>query len=98
MTEGTAIAGDVYTIICTTTKPAALLATPDIKWIDPSVMEIINSTETGNDTVISVSAQFSPLLASHNGIYTCEMSLISPSLPATLNLSSEARVSVQSKS
>lgn len=98
MTEGTAIVGDSYTIICTVTKPAALLATPDITWISPSGhTEIDNVTQTGNATVVSVTAQFSPLLASHNGIYTCKVSLMSPSFLTPLNLTSIIRVSIQSK-
>lgn len=99
-TDGTAVAGSVYSIICTVTMPSALLATPDIAWINPSGTEInsqISSTQNGNMTVVSVLVQFNPLLASHNGLYTCEVSLLSPSLMAPLNLTSATTVSVQSK-
>lgn len=99
-TEGTAIAGSAYYITCTVSKPAGLLANPNITWINPSGMEIaghVNNTQIENKTVISVTAMFSPLLTSHSGLYTCRASFSSQALMVPLNISSVATVSVQSK-
>lgn len=94
-TEGKTTAGDTYSIICTVTKPAGLLADPDIAWIGPSGTEISSNTQTENSTVISVTATLGPLLASHSGEYTCEMTLASPSLVVPMILSSVVTVTVQ---
>lgn len=99
-TEGARTAGSMYSITCTVTKPITLLATPDISWFNPSGTEIggrVNSSQIGNMTVASVTVQLDPLLASHSGLYTCEVSLMSPSLLSPLNLTSAATVSIQSK-
>lgn len=100
-TEGTATAGGAYSIICTVSKPAGLLADPDIVFITPSGTEIdsgqVNITQTENTTVVSATVTLSPLLASHSGAYTCQVSLSSPSLMTPLNLTSVATVSVTSK-
>ena len=99
-TEGSMIAGSAFFITCVVTKPAALLAAPDITWINPSGVEIsgqINTTQMGSTTLVSSALQLNPLLVSHSGLYTCQVSLSSPSLLAPLNLTSIATVSIQSK-
>ena len=83
------------------TKPAALLTLPDISWFNPSGIEIsgqVNSTQIGSTAFVSVKVTLSPLLASYSGYYTCQVSVMSPSLLAPLNLTSTTRVSIQSKS
>ncbi len=101
-TEGVTTAGGEYSIICTVTRPTALLATPHITWINPSGSEIrgeVNSTQTENMTmtVTTVTVRLDPLQASHSGLYTCKVSVSSPSFMAPLNFTSTARVSIQSK-
>ena len=101
-TEGTGMVGGDYSIICTVSKPAGLLADPDIVFITPSGTEIesgqvINITQTENMTSVSVTITLSPLLASHSGGYTCNVSLSSPSLVAPMNFTSVVTVSVTSK-
>ena len=100
-TEGTGTAGGDYSIICTVSKPAGLLADPVIVFITPSGTEIesdqVNITQTENVTSVLGTVTLSPLLASHNGGYTCKVSLSSPSLVAPLNLTSVATVSVDSE-
>jgi hypothetical protein len=82
-------------------KPAGLLAMPDISLVSPSSIEIsgqMNSTTlVGNRTLVSLRVELDPLLASHSGSYTCEVSVMSPSLLVPLNFTSITRVSVQSK-
>lgn len=97
--EGTAIAGEVYVISCTVTKQATLSVTPDITWVDPNGVEIrgqMNSTSTGSTIISSASLEFDPLLASHSGVYVCQVSLTSPTLSLPLNSTASTIVTVQS--
>ncbi len=99
-TDGTAMAGSAYTIICTVTKPAGLLAIPDITWTNPSGTELngqMNNQIINTTTVTTVRVQFVPLQTSHGGLYTCQVSLLSPSLLTPVNLTSSTTVLVQSK-
>lgn len=98
--EGTGIAGSPNSITCVLTKPTSLLATPDMAWIFPTGTEVpgqINSTQVGSMTMHSITVELDPLLASYSGVYTCQASLQSPALLATLNLSSTETVTVQCK-
>ena len=100
-TQGTGTAGTPYSITCVLTKPAALSAMPDITWVNPQGTEVsgqANSTQIGSVTTLSVGIELNPLLASHNGVYTCEASFPASSLLASLNLSSTVSVSVQCES
>ena len=98
-TEGTGVAGSPYSIMCTVTKLTALLATPAITWVNPSGIVLsgqTNSTQVGSVSVFSVTVQFTPLLASSAGMYTCEASLVSSLLNAA-NLTSTTMVTAQCK-
>lgn len=97
--QGIAIAGQRYTVSCTVTKQAALLVTPEITWINPNGVEVsgqVNSSSAGNTTISSALLEFNPLMTSHNGLYTCQVSLTSPTLSLPLNSSATAAVTVQS--
>jgi len=99
-TGGPVTAGDVYSIACDVRRPISLSVVPGITWVNPDgipVSAMVNTTMVGDTTVISAAVQFSPLLVSHGGVYTCEVSLFSPSLLSPLNLSSAVSVTVQSK-
>ena len=97
--QGIAIAGQRYTVSCTLTKQTALSATPGITWIDPNGVEVtglVNSSNTGNTTVYSSLLEFNPLMTSHNGLYTCQVTLTSATLSLLLNSTATAAVTVQS--
>ena len=80
--------------------PNVLSALPEITWTNPTGVEIqdqTNNTVVGNSAVITSIVTFAPLLTSQSGIYTCQVSLQSPSLQQPLNISDMVTVSVQSK-
>lgn len=101
VTVSTSTDGTAYSITCTVKKLIALIATPDIVWVIPSGNEVtsgqVNSTQNGSTIILSVTVQLDPLLVSHHGLYTCKVSVLSPSLLAPLNFTSTATVSIQSK-
>ena len=97
--QGIAIAGQRYTVSCMVTKQAALSVTPEITWINPNGVEVsaqVNSSSTGNTMVSSALLEFNPLMTSHNGLYTCQVSLTSATLSLPLNSTATATVTVQS--
>ena len=97
--EGTAVAGQRYIILCTVTKQNELSVMPEITWLDSNGMEIsgqIISTSSRNTTDFSSSVEFNPLLTSHGGIYVCQVSLSSATLSLPLNSSAVSTVTVQS--
>ena len=97
--EGVAIAGQRYVIYCTVTKQSTLSVMPEISWLDPNGVEIygqLNVTSTANTTVSSSSLEFDPLLTSQNGVYLCQVSLISATLSLPLNSTAAATITVQS--
>lgn len=100
-TQGTASAGSLYSIVCAVARPVSLLAMPVITWVNPSGIAITtgqtNSTRFGSRTVDSMTIQLDPLLASHSGMYACEVSFLPSSLLASLNLSSATTITVQSE-
>lgn len=81
------------------TKQAALSVTPEITWIDPNGVEVtglVNSSSTGNTTLYSALLEFNPLMTSHNGLYTCQVTLTSATLSRPLNSTATATVAVPS--
>ena len=95
--EGTATAGSQYSLTCVVTRPTAITEEPGIILLDPSGMQILgqrNVTEVGIGTVSRVITEFDPLLASHNGVYTCEVSFLSPLLQH-FNVSSFVTLNIQ---
>lgn len=56
-----------------------------------------DSTVTETETSNTVTVQFNPLLASHNGIYTCQVSIQSPALSPPITTSSVFDITIQCK-
>ena len=97
--EGSNIAGESYTIYCMVRAPNMLSAFPEITWIKPTSVEIedqVNNTVVGQSIFVTSTITFTPLLTSQSGVYTCQVSLQSPSLPRLLNISDMVTVSIQS--
>ena len=100
LAESRAIAGETYMISCMVRKPDGLSAMPDITWINPDGVEVnsrMNSTHVGSTLVASSTVEFDPLLTSQSGVYTCQVSLSSPSFSLPLSMSAVVTVTVQSK-
>ena len=98
--EGSNVAGDSYTIYCMVRTPSGLSALPEITWSNPTSVEIqgqTNNTVINNSAVVFSTVTLTPLLTSQSGVYTCQVSVQSPSLLQPLNISDMVTVSVQSK-
>ena len=95
-------AGMVYNLTCTVSKTVeGLASSPTATWTIGGV-----AVSSGNDVIISGSAgdrsavstlTFEPLRTSHEGRYTCEGTLTSPSLDMPLTPSTAEELRVQSK-
>ena len=76
--EGVAIAGEMYSLICTTIEESEVHETPQIQWIGPNGAVVTSTTRiTVGDTVTTgttttSSLVFDPLSISHDGDYTCQ--------------------------
>ena len=76
--EGTAIAGETYSLTCTAIEEGDVHETPQMQWIGPDGAVVtdtgritVGSTETTGMTTTS-SLLFDPLSVSHDGVYTCQ--------------------------
>ena len=98
--EGSSLLGGLYTLTCIVSKPYALSATPEIVWVNSDGFELTvqaNSTDLRNTTIASATVVFDPLLLSHSGIYTCQVSLITEIFSQPLNSSVVVSLNVHSK-
>ena len=84
--DGTAVAGQTFTLFCRIVLPEGLVTVPMIEWISPEGEAMTSEGEltVGNQQVIgnpsrltTYVAQFSPVLTSHAGIYTCQVTVTS---------------------
>ena len=85
--EGRNTAGENYTIYCMVRVPNVLSELPDMTWANPNGLEIqdqVNNTVLGSQITITSMVTFTPLLISQSGVYRCQVSLQSPSLPQPL--------------
>lgn len=97
--EGSNVAGESYRIFCIVRAPTGLSTLPEITWTNPSGMEIhgqVNNTVVGSSIVVTSTVSFIPLFTSQSGVYMCQASLQSTSLPQPLNISATVTVSIQS--
>ena len=97
---GSASAGSPFAIVCTVTKPSVLLGIPKIYWIKSDGGHMsgqLTNIETEKTVSNTITVQFNPLLASYNGVYTCQVSVQSPALPQPISISSAVTVNVHCK-
>ena len=93
--EGTAIAGETFTLICSIEKKIdGLLNSPMASWIF--------TQEYGSHSVRNASTNrsvltFDPLRTSHAGQYTCVGELFSLAYPMNISTQTNTNVNVQSK-
>ena len=106
ITDGTSIAGQIYTLLCRVTVPDGVTTEPLITWYSPQGSALLSGGEliVSNQPVIgnpsrltTYSAQFSRLLTSHSGMYTCRATITSPYGTIQQSASRTANISIQSE-
>ena len=106
--EGTPDAGTSFTLLCSITIPRGVTTEPQIVWLSPAgnPMSSEGDVTVGNQPIIGNPSrlttyiiQFSPLMTSHAGIYTCLVTLTSPfgTIEATATRSDNVTVQGMSK-
>ena len=94
-TEGSAVAGQTYSLICTVSVTVSgLMNTPSTSWSGSGPNTEI-TTPSASTSVLT----FDPLKTSHaiEEGYTCTSSLLSPALDAPLEMSVEEQLVVKSE-
>lgn len=104
--SGMSVAGQTFSLLCRVTTPDGLTSEPQIRWLSPQGNVLSSGGELiiGNQPIIgnpsrltTYSIQFSPLLTSHGGAYTCQATVSSPYQTVQQSTTRTANVSVQSK-
>ena len=85
--EGIPDAGASFSLLCSVTIPRGVTTEPQLAWLSPdgNVLSSEGDVTVGNQPIIgnpsrltTYNIQFSPLMTSHAGTYTCLVTLISP--------------------
>lgn len=104
--DGMPIAGQAFSLLCRVRVPDGLTMEPQIMWVSPqgNILSSEGGVTVGNQPVIgnpsrltTYTIQFSPLLTSHGGTYTCQATVNSPYQTIQQSASRTENVSVQSK-
>ena len=104
--DGMPVAGQTLTLLCRVTAPDGLIMEPQITWRSPqgNILSSEGEVTVGNQPVIgnpsrltTYTIQFSPLLTSHGGTYTCQATVNSPYLTIQQSAAGTWNVSVQSE-
>ena len=94
--EGTAIAGETFTLICSIEKKIdGLIHSPLASWI--FTQEYYGSSSVRNASTNRSVLTFDPLRTSHAGQYTCVGELFLLAYPMSISTQTNTNVSVQSK-
>ena len=85
--DGSAVAGETFTLLCRVVLPDGLTTRPMVEWLSPEGNTLMSEGEltVGDQQVIgnpsrltTYMAQFSPVMTSHGGTYTCQATVLSP--------------------
>lgn len=104
--EGVPMAGRTFTLLCRVVLPDGLTTQPQIAWLSPQGNTLTSEGEVtvGNQVVAgnpsrltTYMVQFSPLLTSHGGMYTCLATLSSPYGTILQSATRTQNITVQSK-
>ena len=104
--DGTAVAGQAFTLFCRVVLPEGLATRPLVVWFSPEGEVMVSGGEltVGNQQVVgnpsrltTYMAQFSPVLTSHGGTYTCQATVSSPYGTIQQSVTAEHNVTVESK-
>lgn len=105
--EGTPDVGSSFTLLCSVTIPRGVTTEPQIAWLSPegNVLTSEGDVTVGDQPIIGNPSrlttyiiQFSPIMISHAGTYTCLVTLTSPFGTIEVSAARSENVSVQSKS
>ena len=99
ITEGVAIAGQQYRIICTVIFPVGLINPIRVEWYgSDGLLSSGNGITLGemltSATNITRSLEFSPLRTSHDGQYSCRATITSSAPPYSLIRSVDVAIQV----
>ena len=104
--EGIPELGSSFTVLCSVTIPHGVTTEPQIVWLSPegNVLTSEGDVTVGHQPIIGNPSrlttyimQFSPLMTSHAGTYTCLVTLTSPFGTIEVSTARSENVSVQSK-
>ena len=104
--SGVPEAGQTYTLLCRVVLPDGLTTEPEVTWLSADGDTLTSAGEitvgrqqvSGNPSRLTTyMIQFSPLLTSHGGMYTCQATVSSPFGTIQQTVSSARNVSVQGK-
>ena len=96
-----AVVGNPYGVVCLGAKAiGGLISNPVPVWLDSSGTAVLGGG--GGVSVVTTSAgeltlSFSPLQTSHAGLYTCQVSLMSPALSSPIVETAPFTVTLQRK-
>ena len=102
--EGTPDAGTSFTLLCSVTIPRGVTTEPQIVWLSPAGNPLSSEGDVtvGNQPIIGNPSrlttyiiQFSPLMTSHAGTYSCLVTLTSPFGTIEVTATRSENVSVQ---
>ena len=103
MSQGEAVAGQQYTIICTVAFPLGLTSPISVQWYGSDGLisngsEITVGEALTSATNITSSIHFNPLRTSHGGQFSCRATLTSPAPPYSLTRSVDIDILVEGES
>ena len=102
MTEGVAVAGQQYRIICTVTFPLGLTNPIAVQWYDSNgIVSSGNGITLGgaitSTTNITSAIAFNPLRTSHGGQFSCRATITSSAPPYSLTRSVDVDILVEGR-
>ena len=99
--------GGSFTLLCSITIPSGITTEPQIAWLssEGNVLSSEGDVTVGNQPIVGNPSrlttyiiQFSPLMTSHAGTYTCLVTLTSPFGTIEVSADRSENVSIQRKS
>ena len=104
--DGIPDVGRTFALLCSVTIPGGVATEPQIMWLSPegSMVSSEGEVTVGNQPIIGNPSrlttyviQFSPLMTSHAGTYTCQVTLTSPFGTIEVSAIRTENVSIESK-
>jgi hypothetical protein len=104
--DGAPVAGQTFALLCRVVLPDGLPTRPSIAWYSPQGNVLMSEGEltVGNQQVIgspsrvsTYAIQFSPVLTSHGGTYTCRATVSSPRGTLQESVTMAQNLTVESK-
>ena len=89
--SGNATAGELFTLICSITRVMNITGDVILQWIGPDGTQVVSRSPLRvgvpltSGATTSISLQFTTLLTSHGGEYTCRGNLVSQGIMYTIS-------------